>query len=550
MTSSNGEGHPHYVRGEVTVPGMAPRITGPGFPREERFSPLHRYPSCANDTSDPAELWVDIKLRGPVTDTEHNLVIPLCKKCAAEFGVEATPSTENNGATSASFANRFIIKPVKWAVRKLQSIGRSLDYWFGQSRYRDKVLQFLRRDLKLQELIENNPNLQIRFTGAKLIPQRPTGALDGDWFEYEIRFGQPTDLVDPNAATEIEVHARTARFLLSTQKPKGPLPTQYYLRLDIAYCSEQRILIDIYQEPSLLAEDVIRQLVEAIRRLPRPNFSKGISAFSMFAVFGYQSPEWAEYWRPPFAGLPESTNLDANDTPQSRFEALSVFAERPMEIDTNSPWGIAQYSAFLNVAPDNNLARMLRSGLLAEAGLFEQASEDALYVATSPGEMDQQGRAWAYLRHAWIQLKLGRDAVGIQAVMQATNISPANLKTRAAAIETLLEFNQLTAAKDLLDGAERAGAKSPVLDVAQGRLSWLGGDHLEARKWFNRAIELDPTCVSAYFHRGSLNANESHWADAENDLTRCIKWSENSPVSLVAEFYLRRGRIRMEQQHH
>ena len=538
----------------MTVPGMAPRITGPGFPREERFSPLHRYPSCANDASDPAELWVDIELRGPGTDTEtetdieRNLVIPLCKKCAAEFGVEAKPSAKTNGAKSTSFANRFIVNPLKRAVRKLQSIGRSLDHWFGQSPYRDKVLQFLRRDPELRVFIENHSSLQIRFTEAKLIPQRPIGPLDGEWLEYEIRFGQPADLVDANAATEIEVHARTARFLLSTHKPKGPLFTQYYLRLDIAYCSEQRILIDVYQEPSVLAEGVLRQLVETIRRLPRPKFNKGVSAISIFAVFGYQSPEWAEYWRSPFAGLPESTNGNSHDTAQSRFEALSAFAERPIEIDTNSSWEIAQYTAFLNVAPDNNLARMLRSGLFAEAGLFQQASEDALYVATSSQEMDQQGRAWAYLRHAWVQFKLGHNDAGFQAVMHATNISPANLKTRAAAIETLLEFNQLAAAKNLLDTAERAGVKSPVLDVAQGRLSWLEGDHFEARKWFDRAIELDSTCVSAYFHRGSLNANESRWADAEIDLTRCIKWSENSPVSLVAEFYLRRGRIRMEQQ--
>ena len=554
MTSSNGEGSPHYVGGEVTEPGMAPRVTGPGFPREERFSPLHRYPSCANDDSDPGELWVEIELRGPATDTstdiEHQLVIPLCKKCAAEFGVTATPSAEKNGATSASFSNRFIVKPVKRAMKKLQSIGRRLDYWYGQSRYRDNVLQFLRRDLELRALIEKNPDLQVRFTGAKLIPQRPIGALDGDWFEYEIRFGEPADLVDPNAATEIEVHSRTARFLLSAQKPKGPLSTQYYLRLDIAYCSEQRILIDIYQEPSLLAEDVLRQLVEAIRQLPRPNFSKGISAFSMFAVFGCQSPEWAEYWRAPFAGLSESKTLEGAETHESLFTALSVFAEQPREMDSSSSWGIDQYTAFLDVAPDNNLARMLRSALFSEAGSFQQASEDALYVASSPKEIDHQGRAWAYLRHAWNQLKMGRDDVGIEAARRAINVNPMNIKNRAAAIETLLEFNQIDAAKEALETAERIGTESPVFDVARGRLSWISGDPNSARNWFNRAINHDPRCVSAYFHRGSLNATESRWSDAEKDLTSCIKWTDGSSGSLVAEFYLRRGRIHMEQQHH
>ena len=550
MTSSNGEGSPHHGGGEVTVPGMAPHVIGPEIPREERFSPLHRYPSCANDASDPAELWVDIELLGPFSGTERNLVIPLCKKCAAEFGVETTPSAEKNGATSASFTSRFIVEPVKRGMRRLQSIGRSLDQWIGQSRYRFKAQQFLRRDLELRALIENNPDLQIRFKGAKLIPQRPIGALDGDWFEYEIRFGQPADLVDPNAATEIEVHARTARFLLSTQKPKGPLSTQYYLRLDIAYCSEQRILIDIYQEPSLLPEDVLQQLLETIRRLPRPNFSKGISAFSMFAVFGYQSPEWAEYWRAPFAGLSQSKALEGAETHESLFKALSAFAEKPKEIDLRSSWGVAQYTAFLDVAPDNNLARMLRSALFSDSGSFQQASEDALYVATSPTDMDHQGRAWAYLRHAWNQLKMGRDEVGIEAAQRAINVNPMNVKNRAAAIETLFEFNQIAAAKKILETAERAGAESPVFDVARGRLSWISGDSIGARKWFDRAIEYDPQCVSAYFHRGSLNATESRWADAENDLTRCIECSDSSPDSLVAEFYLRRGRVRMEQQHH
>ena len=549
MTSSNGEGSPHHVGAEVTVPGMVPRVTGPEIPREERFSPLHRYPSCANDASDPAELWVDLELRSPVTGTESNLVIPLCKKCAAEFGVETTPPVEMNGATSVSLANRFVVKPVKRAMRKLQSIGRSLDHWISQSRYRDKAHQFLRRDLELRELIEKNPDLQIRFTGTKLIPQRPKGPLMGDWFEYEIRFGQPADLVDSSAATEIEVHARTTRFLLSTQKPKEPLSTQYYLRLDIAYCSDQRILIDIYQEPSVLAEDVLCQLVEAIRRLPRPNFNKGISAFSMFAVFGYQSPEWAENWRAPFAGLSESKTIEGAETHESLFKALSVFAEKPQESDSRSSWGVAQYTAFLDVAPDNNLARMLRSGLLSDSGSFQQASEDALYVATSSTDMDHQGRAWAFLRHAWNQLKMGRDDVGIQAAQRAINVNPMNIKSRAAAIETLFEFNQIAAAKEVLESAERAGTQSPVFDVARGRLSWISGDPNGARHWFNRAIEHDPKCVSAYFHRGSLNATEARWVDAENDLTRCIECTDSSSDSLVAEFYLRRGRIRMEQQH-
>ncbi len=549
MTSSNGEGSPHHVGGEVTVPGMAPRVTAPEIPREERFSPLHRYPPCANDASDAAELWVDIELRGHVSGTERHLVIPLCKKCAEEFGVEPTPPAEKNGATSASFSNRFIVKPVKRAMQKLQSIGRCMDRWIGQSRYRFKAHQFLRRDLELRELIENNPDLQIRFTGTRLIPQRPVGALEGDWFEYEIRFGQPADLVDPNAATEIEVHARTARLLLSRHKPKEPLSTQYYLRLDIAYCSEQRILIDIYQEPPLLAEDVLRQLVETIRQLPRPSFSKGISAFSMFAVFGYQSPEWAEYWRAPFAGLPESKFIEGAETHELLFKALSIFAEKPSEIHSRSSWGVAQYSAFLDAAPDNNLARMLRSGLFSESGSFQQASEDALYVANSPTDMDHQGRAWAYLRHAWNQLKMGRDEVGIEAAQRAINVNPMNIKSRAAAIETLFEFNQIAAAKKVLETAERAGAESPVFDVARGRLSWISGDPNGARNWFNRAIEHDPQCISAYFHRGSLNATESRWADAEKDLTRCIECSDSSPGSLVAEFYLRRGRVRMEQQH-
>ncbi len=549
MTSSNGEASPHHVNGEVAGPGKVPHVTGSEIPREDRFSPLHRYPACANDASDPAELWVDIELHSPVTGTERNLVIPLCKKCAAEFGVATTPSPEMNGATSTSFTDRFIIKPVKRAMRKLQLIGRSLDHWIGQSRYRFKAHQFLRRDFELRELIEKNPDLEIRFTGTKLIPQRPIKALNGDWFEYEIRFGQPVDLVDPDAATEIEVHARTARFLLSSLKPKGPLSTQYYLRLDIAYCSDQRILIDIYQEPSVLDESVLRQLVETIRRLPRPNFSKGISAFSMFAVFGYQSPEWAEYWRAPFAGLPESRCIEGAETHELLFKALSIFAEKPAEIDSRSSWGVEQYTAFLDAAPDNNLARMLRSGLLSESGSFQQASEDALYVATSSTDMDHQGRAWAYLRHAWNQLKMGREDDGIQAVQRAINVNPMNLKNRAAVIETLFEFNQLDAAKDVLEAAERAGAESPVFDVARGRLSWISGDAVRARNWFNRAIELDPRCVSAYFHRGSLNANESRWADAENDLTRCIEYTDSSSASLVAEFYLRRGRIRMEQQH-
>ena len=156
MTSSNGEGSPHHGGGEVTVPGMAPRVTGPEIPREERFSPLHRYPSCANDASDPAELWVDIELRGHHSGTERDLIIPLCKKCAAEFGVEAMPSAEKNGAISTSFSDRFIVKPLKRAMRKLQSIGRSLDHWIDQSQYRFKAQQFLRRDLELRKLIEND----------------------------------------------------------------------------------------------------------------------------------------------------------------------------------------------------------------------------------------------------------------------------------------------------------------------------------------------------------------------------------------------------------
>jgi tetratricopeptide (TPR) repeat protein len=528
---------------------MVPQVTGPEIPREERFSPLHRYPPCANDGSDAAELWVDIELNGRVSGTERNLVIPLCKKCAAEFGVETTPSGEANHVKSTSFSS-FMVKPLQRAIHSLRLIGRRLDHWIGQSRYRSRAFQFLRRDLELRALMEKNPDLELRFTGTRLIPQRPVGAVDGEWFEYEIRFGQPADLVDSIAATEIEVHARTARFLLSTQKPTGPLTTHYYLRLDIAYCSEQRILIDIYQEPSLLAEDALRQLVETIRQLPRPSFSKGISAFSMFAVFGYQSPEWAEYWRSPFAGLPEAKNLEVNGTHESLFKALSVFAERPKEIDSRSSWGVGQYTAFLNVAPDNNLARMLRSGLFSDSGSFQQASEDALYVATSPSDMDNQGRAWAYLRYAWNQLKMGHDDVGIQAARQAIHINPLNVKSTAAAVETLFEFNQLAAAKDLLETAERDGLESPVFDVARGRLSWIGGDPGGARNWFNQAIERDPKCVSAYFHRSSFNANQSRWADAENDLTHCIELTGSSPDSLVAEFYLRRGRVRMEQQHH
>ena len=548
MTNSNVEGSSHHVGGEVTPPVAAPRVTESEIPREERFSPLHRYPQCANDAADAAELWVDIELRGHLSGTVRNLIIPLCKKCAAEFGVDTTPSIEQTDAKSASFPSRLMIRPLRWVMRQLHSIGRCLDRWHGHTQYVYKVQKFLRRDFELKELIEENPDLQIRFTGTRLIPERPIGALKGDWFEYEIRFGKPEDLVDSRAATEIEVHARTARSLLSAQKPKEPLPTQYYLRLDIAYFSEQRILIDLYQEPSVLADDLLHQLVETIRRLPRPSFSKGISALSIFAIFGYQSPEWAEYWRPPFAGLPESKNLDVNDTPHSRFEALSAYAEPPKEVDDKSLWGIEQYTAFLNVAPDNNLARMLRSGLFSDSGLFQQASEDALYVASSPTEMDHQGRAWAYLRHAWNQLKMGCNEVGIQAAQRAIHINPTNVKNRAAAIETLFEFNQFAAAKDVLETAERAGAESPVFDVARGRLCWLDGDHIEARKWFNRAIERDPKCVSAYFHRGSLNANHSRWADAEGDLTRCIECSDKSPVSLVAEFYLRRGRVRLEQQ--
>ena len=513
-------------------------------PPDEDFNPLSRFPSCLLH-SQPATLWVSVEIRDPRSQNKKTEQIPLCQECAAHFGIETSNAPNPEDAPRTSVLQQYLINPLRRILRFCGQLSNRLRnrYELPLDQLKDSLSQFQPFGPWMVEF----PGAPLRVTGVRFIPPIGESLRDAKWMGCNVRYENPDNILDPSALNEIELHIQTIRSLIESARPSELPQVPYYLGLDIAYFPEQGLVTEVYQEPSLLSEQSLEDFAQAVRQLPRPRFETHSMAVSVFMVFGYQTPESAHLWRTPFQDVFNTHEACEPPSQETRQVRLARYAEPPGESPFHSPWGMVEFNEFLRIDAENPWARIQRSRFYSEQGDFVRAAEDALFVAGLPN-MTDYWRAWAYLRYARNQFSLENRAEGASAVRKGLEISPESPELRLLAINLLFDFQDLKTAEEVLATANQLGIRSALLDTEYGRLKWYQGDFEQAEHYFERAIEIDPQYPLVWHHRGSLYATQNRWAEAEQDLTRCLECLGTSDETLKWETYLRRGRARWEMR--